>query len=131
MSEMMIHNSTECNAAVNSIRDALYVLSGKWKLPLIVGLREGPKRFNEIQRALVDITPKVLSKELRELELNDFVIRRVYDTVPVTVTYELTPYSATVDPIIAALREWGAQHRNRIVESRRTEQSEIEVKVID
>ncbi|WP_374951194.1 winged helix-turn-helix transcriptional regulator [Mucilaginibacter sp.] len=121
MAETKIHGSQACNAAVGAIRDALYVLSGKWKLPLIVALRDSPKRFNELQRTLTDITPKVLSKELRELELNEFVIRKVYDTVPVTVTYELTPYSASVDPIIDALRQWGVQHRERIVESRRKE----------
>jgi DNA-binding HxlR family transcriptional regulator len=113
------HISGTCNAALSAIRDTLYVLSGKWKIQLIVVLRDGPLRFNEIQRSLVDITPKVLSKELRELELNEFVIRKVFNTVPVTVTYELTPYSATVDPIINSLREWGGQHRERIVESRR------------
>jgi DNA-binding HxlR family transcriptional regulator len=105
---------------MNSVKDALYVLSGKWKLPLILALSEGPMRFNEVQKALADITPKVLSKELRELELNEFVERKVFDTVPVTVTYELTPYSQSVWPIIDALKEWGSQHRERIVKTRRT-----------
>src|ERR1700744_892557 len=53
-----------CTAGVAGIRDALYVLNGKWKLPLIFTLTEGPKRFKDIQRSLGDITPKVLSKEL-------------------------------------------------------------------
>lgn len=104
-----------------SVKDALYVLSGKWKLPLIIALREGPKRFNEIQKALGDITPKVLSKELRDLELNEFVDRKVFNTVPVTITYELTFYSTTVNPIIDALRNWGVQHRERIVKTRKAE----------
>ncbi|RFZ94523.1 transcriptional regulator [Mucilaginibacter conchicola] len=118
------HITEKCNGALLAIRDTLYVLSGKWKIQLIVLLREGPMRFNELQRSLVDITPKVLSKELREMELNEFVIRRVYDTVPVTVTYELTPYAATVDPIINSLREWGTQHRERIIASRKSEVKE-------
>ncbi|MBL4676443.1 MAG: helix-turn-helix transcriptional regulator [Mucilaginibacter sp.] len=105
-----------CNGALAAIRDTLYVLSGKWKILLIVSLREGPMRFNELQRGLVDITPKVLSKELREMEMNEFVVRKVFNTVPVTVTYELTPYAATVFPIIDSLREWGVQHRERIIE---------------
>ncbi|MFD0793891.1 winged helix-turn-helix transcriptional regulator [Mucilaginibacter litoreus] len=119
------HVTEQCNAALNAIRDTLYVLSGKWKIQLIVILRDGPMRFNEIQRALIDITPKVLSRELRELELNEFVIRKVYDTFPVTVTYELTPYSATLDPIIDSLRKWGVQHRERIVESRRSSEERL------
>ena len=68
----------ECTGGVAAIRDALYVLNGKWKLPLIFTLSEGPKRFKDIQRSLGDITPKILSKELKELELNEFVIRNVY-----------------------------------------------------
>jgi DNA-binding HxlR family transcriptional regulator len=120
MANNVKHITGPCNAALSAIRDTLYVLSGKWKIQLIVILREGPMRFNELQRSLVDITPKVLSKELRELELNEFVVRKVFNTVPVTVTYELTPYSATVDPIIDSLREWGVHHRERITESRRT-----------
>lgn len=97
------------------------MLSGKWKIPLLAALSDGPLRFNEIQKALGDITPKMLSKELRELELNEFVERKVFNTVPVTVIYELTPYSETVDPIINALREWGVQHRERIVKTRKSE----------
>lgn len=110
----------ECNGSVTAVRDALYVLNGKWKLPLILALSEGPKRFNDIQRTLVDITPKILSKELKELELNEFVIRKVFSTTPVTVTYEITPYSRSLDKVLNELRNWGLQHRERIVNSRRT-----------
>ncbi|WP_158799138.1 helix-turn-helix domain-containing protein [Pedobacter sp. L105] len=108
-----------CNGAIHAVKDALYVLNGKWKLPLIVSLMDGPKRFNEIQRALGEITPKILSKELRELELNEFVLRKVFSTVPVTVTYELTPYSGSLSKVLEELRNWGTEHRERIVTSRR------------
>jgi DNA-binding HxlR family transcriptional regulator len=84
-------------------------------------------RFKDIQRSLVDITPKMLSKELRELELNDMVERKVFNTVPVTITYELTEYSDTVQPVIEALKVWGEQHRERLVKGRRTEPVEAEV----
>ncbi|WP_243837301.1 winged helix-turn-helix transcriptional regulator [Mucilaginibacter gilvus] len=121
MAEEKKYGSETCRSAMGSVKDALYVLSGKWKLPLIIALREGPRRFNELQKELVDITPKVLSKELRELELNEFVVRKVFNTVPVTVIYEITPYSASVNPIIEALKEWGEQHRERIVRHRKNE----------
>jgi DNA-binding HxlR family transcriptional regulator len=127
MNRQIIHSSEECTAGVSAIRDALYVLNGKWKLPLIVALFNGPKRFKEIQRALVDITQKVLSKELRELELNGLVERKVFNTVPVAVTYELTPYSSSLDAVIEPLKIWGQQHRQRIVEERRTEKVVTEV----
>lgn len=113
------HNSTACKAAITGVRDALYVLNGKWKLPLIVSLSDGPMRFKDIQRALGDITPKILSKELKELELNEFVIRKVYSTTPVTVTYELTPYSRSLDKVMKELKDWGVAHRKRIVASRK------------
>ena len=108
-----------CTASINAVKDALYVLNGKWKLPLIVALTDGPRRFKEIQRALNGITARVLSKELRELELNLFVERKVFSTVPVTVMYELTGYSDSLDPIIEALKNWGIQHKKQIVEVHR------------
>lgn len=121
--EEIAHTPEVCNQHVVAVKDALYVLNGKWKLPLIIALTDGPKRFNEIQRALVDITPKILSKELKELELNEFVERRVFSTTPVTVTYELTPYSRTLDNVVEALKNWGRQHRERIVNNRKSKVS--------
>ncbi|HEY8930612.1 MAG TPA: helix-turn-helix domain-containing protein [Mucilaginibacter sp.] len=117
--EHLKHTPEACNAAVTAIKDALYVLSGKWKLPLIVALREGSKRFNEIQRSLDGITPKILSKELRELEMNEFVTRRVEPTVPVSVIYELTPYADSLNKVIWELQRWGKEHRERIIKSMR------------
>jgi DNA-binding HxlR family transcriptional regulator len=113
------HSSEACKAAGSAVKDALYVLNGKWKLPLIATLADGPLRFNDIQRALGDITPKILSKELKDLELNEFVERKVFSTIPVTVTYELTPYSGSLGQVLEALKDWGVQHRQRIVASRR------------
>ena len=105
-----------CTQAIGAIRDTLYVVGGKWKLPIIIALSEGPLRFKEIQKALVDITPKILSKELKDLELNEFVTRTVYATSPVSVEYELTDYSRSLNKVLLALRDWGLQHRKRIKE---------------
>jgi DNA-binding HxlR family transcriptional regulator len=113
--EPKFHSEEACLASIQAVKDALYVLSGKWKLPLIIALSNGPKRFKDIQRSLGDITPKVLSKELRELELNEFVERKVFSTSPVTVSYELTPYSRSLDPVLDELRNWGFKHRKRIM----------------
>jgi len=113
------HTAETCTASINAVKDALYVLNGKWKLPLIVALSSGPKRFNDIQRSLDGITPKILSKELRELEMNEFVVRNVVPTIPVSVLYELTPYSKSLEKVIEELRLWGVQHRERIVKGMR------------
>jgi DNA-binding HxlR family transcriptional regulator len=120
------HNSQACKASISAIRDTLYVLSGKWKLPIIVALSNGAKRFKDLQRELEDITPKILSKELKELELNEFVTRTVYATSPVTVEYALTKYSQSLDNIIDEMREWGIQHRKRMMNSsRRSKKKEL------
>ena len=108
------HNSTECKQSLGAVKDALYALNGKWKLPIIIALSEGPLRFKELQRKIETITPKILSKELKELELNEFVERTVYATSPVTVEYKLTPYSGTLEKVIEELRKWGLQHREYI-----------------
>ena len=113
------HSSEACKASIAAVRDTLYVLSGKWKLPIIIALSSGPVRFKDLQRSLEDITPKILSKELKELELNEFVTRTVYATSPVTVEYALTKYSQSLNNIISEMREWGLQHRKRLMNSSR------------
>jgi DNA-binding HxlR family transcriptional regulator len=111
-----IHTKETCAGAIGSIRDTLYVLGGKWKLPIIMALGNGPLRFKELQKTLEVITPKILSKELKELELNEFVTRTVYATSPVTVEYELTAYSHSLEKVLIELRDWGFQHRKRLKE---------------
>ena len=113
------NKSAACKKSIAAVRDTLYVLSGKWKLPIIIALINGPRRFKDLQRELEDITPKVLSKELKELELNEFVTRTVYSTSPVTVEYELTKYSQSLNKIIDEMREWGLQHRKRMMSNSR------------
>lgn len=113
-----------CTAAMVAVKDALYVLGGKWKLPIIVSLQESPCRFKELQRRVEDITPRVLSKELKEMELNDLVTRTVISTRPVTVEYSLTAYSDTLFPLTTALHEWGTQHRKRVFDKARQEREE-------
>src|SRR5450432_3644779 len=100
-----------CTRSLSAIQDTLYVLGGKWKLPIIVTLFGGPQRFRELQRSLETITPKVLSKELKQLELNEFITRTVYPTTPVTVEYQLTEYSRTLGDLLLVMRDWGEQHR--------------------
>lgn len=104
-----------CKSTLAPIQDALYVLNGKWKLPILVAMLEGNTRFGDIRRVLDKIAPKVLSHELKELELHGFITRTVIDSTPVVVNYELTDYSDSLEPVIAALRDWGVQHRERIV----------------
>ena len=106
---------TECTKNLLPIRDALHVLSGKWKLTIIVALFFGSKRFKEMEREIVGITAKMLSQELKELEANQLVKRTVFNTTPVTVEYELTEYGWSLEKVINALRDWGKIHRERMI----------------
>ena len=93
---------------------------GKWKLRIIIALSEGNKWFNELQRRVEGISAKVLTTELKELELNGFIRRTVDTGTPVVVTYELTEYSNTLQDVMQALSAWGAMHRERIKSEMRT-----------
>ena len=105
----------ECNAMILPVRDAVEVLNGKWKLPIIVALRMGNKRFSDIAKSIPKITDRMLSKELRDLELNQLVTRTVYDSYPVIIEYTLTDYAASLNNVITELRNWGLQHRKKII----------------
>jgi DNA-binding HxlR family transcriptional regulator len=110
--------SHECNSRLTSIGDALYVIGGKWKLRVIVSLLEGSKRFNEIQRTVEGISARVLSSELKELELNGFVTRIVHAQTPVVVEYQITEYADTLGEVLTSLSNWGAMHRDKLRKER-------------
>lgn len=107
-----------CAKQLMAINDALDILRGKWKIRIIGSLTFGTKRFGEVQREVEGITAKMLSKELKELEVNQLVKRTVHPTTPVTVEYELTEYGTTLETVIEELRDWGAKHRKRILAQR-------------
>ena len=108
---------TECKATLNAIADALYVIGGKWKLRIIVALREGNRRFNELHRVIDGISAKVLSAELKDLELNGFVTRNVFTGTPVIIEYELSDYAETLDGVLKSLSDWGTMHRENVKKS--------------
>lgn len=109
-------STTECTKQMLPVKDALDILSGKWKLQIILALTFGKKRFKQIQHEIPGLTPKMLSKELKELEINELAVRHVYDSSPVIIEYELTPYGKTLKPLIGELHKWGAKHRRRIIQ---------------
>jgi DNA-binding HxlR family transcriptional regulator len=90
--------------------DTLELLSGKWKLPIIVTLTFKTYRFKELARE-VGISPRMLSKELKDLEMNKLVKRQVFDTKPVSVEYSITPYAKGLNKVIKEMRDWGQKHR--------------------
>jgi len=106
----------KCSGHLSSVEDAIYVIGGKWKLKIIIVLQEkGNIRFNELQRNIPGISARVLSNELKDLELNGFVKRVVHaEQMPVVVEYISTDYSRTLKPVIMALSDWGRNHKNNI-----------------
>ncbi|MBY0537756.1 MAG: helix-turn-helix transcriptional regulator [Chitinophagaceae bacterium] len=106
-----------CEAKLAAVGDALYAIGGKWKLRIIIAILEKTRRFNELQRLLEGISAKVLSSELKELELNGFIRRVVHTGTPVVVEYEITEYSHTLKPVLDTLSEWGHSHREMVRKS--------------
>lgn len=103
-----------CKKAHLAVRDTLDVIGGKWKMVLLTILMDGKRRFRELSRE-AEISPRILSKELQELEMHGLVSRTVQNTKPVTVEYALTPYCESLNGVLEAMHQWGAQHRRKIM----------------
>lgn len=108
----------ECTKVLNAVSDALYAVGGKWKLMIIIAMARGNNRFTELQKQVKGISARVLSSELKELEMNGFIVRNVDPGYPVTIDYQLHPYSHTLEKVVAAMTEWGIQHREKIKSER-------------
>jgi DNA-binding HxlR family transcriptional regulator len=103
-----------CLETVKPVRDALEVIYGKWKIPIIISIGVGNDRFTDIQESIPGISPKVLAKELKELEQHKLINRIITEDYPVKISYKLTPYADTLSPIICALKDWGLNHRQKV-----------------
>ena len=109
--------SGTCRMYVQGVKDTQDLLSGKWKTVIIAALyNNGKFRFMDLARHIEGIAPKVLSKELKDLEMNQLVKRTVLDTMPVTVEYELTSQGMSLNKVVEAMAEWGVHYRKAIVE---------------
>jgi DNA-binding HxlR family transcriptional regulator len=105
----------ECLEALAPVRDALDVISGKWKLLILISINSGNHRFREIERSIPKITSKVLAKELKDLEEYLLIKRTVFDKIPVSIEYTVTPYAESLGGVIQALRDWGINHRKLLM----------------
>lgn len=105
----------ECSVVLRAVSDAQYVIGGKWKLMIIISMARGNKRFTEIQKQVSGISARVLSGELKDLELNGLIVKKVETGYPVVIEYELLPYSRTLEEVVEAMTRWGMQHRQKIM----------------
>lgn len=105
----MKRNADECQFAV-----AMDSIVGKWK-PIIIYhlLHDSPLRFNELRKRLPNVTQRMLTLHLRELEEEEIVKRKIYPQIPPKVEYAITEYGKSLAPIIEALHQWGANHIKR------------------
>jgi DNA-binding HxlR family transcriptional regulator len=102
----------ECTSK-NPVNTTLKVLGGKWKPLILWYLNQKTLRFNELTKEIVGITQKMLTLQLRELEEDGLVSRKIYPEVPPKVEYSITEYGQTLEPVLDALAKWGKNHEDR------------------
>jgi DNA-binding HxlR family transcriptional regulator len=94
------------------------IIGGKWKAVILYYLFQGPKRFNELRRLLPEVTQRMLTLQLRELEQDSIVHREIYKEVPPKVEYSLTEFGTSLGPIIVQMLDWGEQYMEQIQEQK-------------
>ncbi|GEP90393.1 transcriptional regulator, HxlR family [Chitinophaga terrae (ex Kim and Jung 2007)] len=109
----MLRNQKE---ELQALQDTLYFIGGKWRLPIINSICNGNRRFREIERSIPGITTRMLSKELKEMEMNKLVKRTVYTDTPVLVEYEPTEYCRSFGNIITEMINWGKKHKKIVIQ---------------
>lgn len=114
MTEKKLDNHS-CKKTIMAVHDAMDVLNGKWKISIVASLSFGKKRYSEILKDVKGISGKMLSRELKDMEINQLITRTVLETQPVTVQYELTEYGQSLNPVINNLANWGFEHRKKII----------------
>ncbi|MDB9977816.1 MAG: winged helix-turn-helix transcriptional regulator [Pseudomonadales bacterium] len=98
----------------NPIAYSLWLISGKWKISIIYNLRRGPIRFGELKRILSPITQQMLTKQLREMERDQLIDRKVFEVIPPKVEYSLTPFGKSLNPVLDSWCKWGTENQTLI-----------------
>ncbi|MFC0320158.1 MULTISPECIES: winged helix-turn-helix transcriptional regulator [Olivibacter] len=111
----------DCSQTVLAINDTMEILGGKWKVLIIACLCYQSMRYSELLKKVQGISGKMLSRELKELEVNGLIERNVLATSPVSVAYKITEYGKSLKQLTQTIAEWGLQHRARILKGMRQE----------
>ena len=104
----------DCLKKIRAIDDTMELLAGKWKLSILARLCYKPMRYSEILNDIEPLSGKVLSRELKDLEMNGLINRCVGDTKPPSVTYSVSEYGMSLRDLSDNIAEWGLLHRDRI-----------------
>lgn len=107
----------ECSHTIMAIHDVMDLLNGKWKVSIIACLCYRKMRYSELLREVKGISGKMLSRDLKELEMNHLITRNILNTQPVSIEYEITDYGSTLKSLTTTIAEWGMIHRKKIKNS--------------
>jgi len=102
-----------CEDNLQSLQFILQVLGGKWKIHILSNLYYGKKRFKELEREVAGVSPKMLAKELKDLEAIGIVSRKTFNTVPITVEYSLTKEGLTLKPVLDNIIQWSIKFKQQ------------------
>ena len=105
----------QCENNFEGLQFILRILSGKWKLMILSNLYTGKKRFKVLERAVPGVSPKMLTKELKHLESLGIVKRKTFNTVPITVEYNLTKEALTLKPVLDQMKKWSEGFKNQTI----------------
>lgn len=109
------YENYECKDTIRAVRDTVDILGGKWRFSIVAALCFNKKKYSEILSDIEGISGKMLSRELKDMEVNLLVKRTVHDTKPISVEYELTDYGKELKIVITSLATWGIEHRKLII----------------
>jgi DNA-binding HxlR family transcriptional regulator len=105
----------DCGQTILAISDTMEILNGKWKMSIVACLCYQPMRYSELLKKIKGISGKVLSRELKDLEMNQLINRKVLSTAPVAVEYQITEYGKSLKQLTTTIADWGTIHRQRII----------------
>src|SRR3954471_22214205 len=110
----------DCAHKILAISDTMDILNGKWKMSIVACLCYKPMRYSELLKEVKGISGKMLSRELKDLEMNGLIERNVLNTAPVAVEYRITDYGKTLKELTGTIANWGLNHRKRIIAGMKT-----------
>jgi DNA-binding HxlR family transcriptional regulator len=103
------HSRLDCNPGC-SVEATISLIDGKWKCVILFHLLGGTLRFNELRRRVPEVTQRMLTNQLRELEADGLIVRKVYPQVPPKVEYSISPLGRSLEPVLLGLKDWGDEH---------------------
>ncbi|ANG96285.1 helix-turn-helix transcriptional regulator [Brucella pseudogrignonensis] len=114
------HSRFDCSPGC-AVEAAISLIDGKWKSVVLYHLLDGTLRFNELRRQIPGVTQRMLTNQLRELEEDGLIERKVYAQVPPKVEYSLSPLGRSIEPILLALKDWGDTNIERFSKQQSTQ----------